>query len=233
MNIKNKITKVSWIEYNNHKFYPTKQGYWLGTVNKKPIRLHRYVWEQHNGKIPKGYHIHHKNGNKNDNRVENLEMLPAAAHLSAHSNEPKQKTIARENILKHGVPAAVKWHKSPKGKEWHKQHYKKSLEPKWAKTVKKICPICGKEFFVSELVKDRSVFCSENCKAQNRRNSGVDNIQKPCKLCGKMFSTNKYAQAKYCSKECRDEARKQANHHRRTSPSAQPNRKKLKTDGQK
>jgi hypothetical protein len=46
---------------------------------------HRYVWEQANGKIPKGMQIHHINGIKDDNRLENLRMVS-----SSENNEMKQ-----------------------------------------------------------------------------------------------------------------------------------------------
>ena len=36
---------------------------------------HRVVYEKHHGPIPKGMQIHHINGNKQDNRIENLAML--------------------------------------------------------------------------------------------------------------------------------------------------------------
>ena len=26
---------------------------------RRGVRLHRMVWEYHNGKIPQGYHVHH------------------------------------------------------------------------------------------------------------------------------------------------------------------------------
>ncbi len=35
---------------------------------------HRYIWRKNNGEIPKGYMIHHKNGQVHDNRIENLEL---------------------------------------------------------------------------------------------------------------------------------------------------------------
>jgi hypothetical protein len=35
---------------------------------------HRWVWTQANGDIPKGMHIHHINGIKYDNRIENLAL---------------------------------------------------------------------------------------------------------------------------------------------------------------
>lgn len=45
---------------------------------------HRVIWERQNGKIPKGFEIHHINGNKKDNRIENLECLSRKEHILKH-----------------------------------------------------------------------------------------------------------------------------------------------------
>jgi len=45
------------------------------------VREHRYIWERANKKIlPKNWIVHHLNGIKNDNRIENLIALPNKKH---------------------------------------------------------------------------------------------------------------------------------------------------------
>jgi HNH endonuclease len=46
--------------------------------------VHRLVWIDAHGPIPRGYVIHHRNGNSRDNRLANLELLTRAAHNARH-----------------------------------------------------------------------------------------------------------------------------------------------------
>lgn len=46
---------------------------------------HRIVYRYHFGSIPNGFDIHHKNGIRSDNRIENLELLKKGDHRREHS----------------------------------------------------------------------------------------------------------------------------------------------------
>jgi predicted nucleic acid-binding Zn ribbon protein len=65
-------------------WHPRKDGYYQ---NKHRGLLHRYMWAQANGPIPSGMHIHHKNHNKQDNRLDNFELLPAGEHARKHEKD--------------------------------------------------------------------------------------------------------------------------------------------------
>lgn len=54
---------------------------------RKTVRIHQLVAEQFIGEIPEGYHVHHKDGNKQNNRVDNLEIIHPKQH---HSETAKQ-----------------------------------------------------------------------------------------------------------------------------------------------
>lgn len=40
------------------------------------MREHRAIWEKAHGKIPKGWVVHHLNGDMMDNSLENLAAVP-------------------------------------------------------------------------------------------------------------------------------------------------------------
>lgn len=60
---------------------------------------HRVVWEEEFGEIPAGYVIHHINGVKKDNRIENLELKSRARHTSEHfKGIPKIDILGEEKF---------------------------------------------------------------------------------------------------------------------------------------
>ena len=184
--------------YHNIKFtLDEKSGYYQNSTIHKS--LHRFVWEENNGVIPKGYEIHHIDFNKSNNHISNLIMLSKKEHLEIHSKSltAEQRQFRRNNMNNVARPKAIEWHKSKEGLEWHKKHYQECLKESKPK-IKRVCVFCGSEF----IGYSNSNYCSNKCKSAQRRKSGKDKITVKCIICGDYFSTNKYRPAKTCSKSC-------------------------------
>ena len=181
-----------YIIYDGLKFCrDEKTGYYLNSTIRK--RLHRYVWEKEVGTIPKGFHVHHINRNKADNRIENLSIMTAKGHERLHGQEQTIKELHRKLIEK-ARPYAVAWHKSEKGREWHSKQATGRKPPR----TEKSCSVCGNLFFGTKQQK----FCSNACKSKFRRDNSLDDVQRICEICGKPFMTTRFKKQKFCSREC-------------------------------
>lgn len=59
-------------------------GYRRVTINGRRVMEHRLIWESVHGPIPPDHDIHHKNGNRSDNSIENLECIQSPEHSHQH-----------------------------------------------------------------------------------------------------------------------------------------------------
>lgn len=178
------------IQHGGKKYSPDRGGYYRkgSSTQSDYARLHRVVYEEHYGPIPKGWHVHHRDGDKSNNKPENLEALPASEHIRKYHAENIER--ARE--------AAMAWHASPEGLEWHSKHAKAQI----ADRVYRVrCQYCGDEFEKSGTIR-KPKFCSNKCKSASRRRSGLDSESRKCAKCGADFVANKYARTKHCSRSC-------------------------------
>lgn len=157
--------------------------------------LHRYVWEKHNGPIPKGYQIHHKDGDPLNNDISNLECLSVAEHRSQHPCTDELRERRRQDIEKI-QDKCREWHRSEEGHKWHVAHVGDYL---WQKKEFE-CEWCHKMFESQDMGRNR--FCSNACKSSARRASGVDDEDRVCAVCGAAFRINKYSKTICCSKKC-------------------------------
>ena len=62
-----------------------KKGYPTIWINGKNIKVHVYVWEKKNGSKPKGYDLHHKDFDKSNYNIDNIELLSFSDHRKIHA----------------------------------------------------------------------------------------------------------------------------------------------------
>jgi hypothetical protein len=90
--------RVKWFEKNGYDMHESGRPY------------HWVVYENANGRPPKGWHIHHINHLKGDNRIENLIAVPQLVHTWVHEGTTASVFFDRKDIEEF----IVKWKSLPK-----------------------------------------------------------------------------------------------------------------------
>lgn len=129
-------------------------------------KLHRDVWASAFGDIPKGCHIHHKDSNPANNKLENLECVPAFDHLSETWTRTRANRKPGEHFSEVARKRAAEWHASEEGRLWHKRHAARSKGwLKWRREDR-TCSACGKQFNAIVRKSGHSqIYCTDVCKA--------------------------------------------------------------------
>ena len=118
--------KINYISANNLKpgmrvksNYMQLHGDYIETSTDQLV--HHLVYEYFNGSIPNGYIIHHKDGNKLNNRIENLQLMSSKEHKVEHLyNTIGKYTFTHENTVGANNPFYGKKH-TEEAKERNRQ----------------------------------------------------------------------------------------------------------------
>ena len=82
--IKEKCQKLNKYYYNKYKIY-LHNGYPCVSIAHNKFRIHRLLGEFIYGKIEKDYVIHHIDGNRLNNKKDNLQLISKSEHSSIHN----------------------------------------------------------------------------------------------------------------------------------------------------
>ena len=110
------------------------------------ILLHRAVWEFYNGEIPEGYQIHHKDEDRYNNEIDNLECIEGVEHARQHALSIWANDLNRAKLNS----ASTK-------KQW-------DLAP----TEDVVCVNCD-IVFEAKCFGSKRKFCSSNCSKEYRK----------------------------------------------------------------
>ncbi len=78
-----------------------KNGYFMVSKNGKKYYEHRLIMEKYLGReLEPSEHIHHKNHDRTDNRLENLEIVNASEHARHHMAPRAKEMSVKGHIAK-------------------------------------------------------------------------------------------------------------------------------------
>ena len=172
-----------------HKVYFWRHDKW----KKPPFPLHRQIWIDNFGEIPKNFIIHHKDKNTLNNSIENLEILSRSEHAKKHSLEKDRV----EFFIKNGKKQADRIVKDLK--KWRENN---------PKIAKRIYSENGKKQSerIRRILKEWKANNPKKAKELYQKNYKYLFFEEPqkatCKQCKKKFSYTSKRGGKFCSRKC-------------------------------
>jgi hypothetical protein len=90
------------IEFEGRTYYRDKASGYYKTLMRHPDRraLHRAVYSSTYGNIPHGWEVHHKDNDRENNDISNLECMPMREHLRIHRETLRANGLANMHHLR-------------------------------------------------------------------------------------------------------------------------------------
>jgi len=179
--------KQSQNNYKGYAIYYDKKGYPCIWLNGRDNKVHVLVWEEKHGTKPKGYEIHHKDFDKGNYNIDNLELLNNSDHQRVHAGWIRNEKlwIAKPcNYCKKILPIVA-------------FHERRTLK---YKTPGNVCINCSKEKWKKEAKEkeirprrfikpnDKGEYFCITCKKWNSKEYHKFSSKKPQSYCKSCFN---------------------------------------------
>lgn len=80
-----------YVKYSGCKYYSNR-------THQHDMQLHRKIYTDAHGEIPKGYHVHHIDGDTDNNSIDNLIAIPHGAHTKETLKQRWEKSTKKKCI---------------------------------------------------------------------------------------------------------------------------------------
>jgi protein-arginine kinase activator protein McsA len=140
--------------------------------DKKKIALHVAVWEHHNGHVPEGMVIHHKDGDPRNNDISNLACISLSMHGTLHNTGRNLDGARHSKMYRHTCQQCGATYESFRKKRTRFcslecQHQNSNdRRASAARKHQHKCQKCGAMY--ETFRKTRTKFCSRKCQQQDR-----------------------------------------------------------------
>ena len=156
--------------FNNRTYfrYGKNRYYQCSTQRNKTktwSRLHRDVWQHHNGQIPDHLMVDHIDRDRDNNHISNLRLVTAKQNRENISEE--HKDMYSQRMKEYNSQESGKWWQDPE----KKKQRSKALSEAWVnRAVEKNCLLCSKPFTAKH---NSATYCSKECRQENYFRNGV------------------------------------------------------------
>ena len=167
------------VAWRGRWWWRNKIGYYTSwdRETKRPVLLHRTMWEVHRGPILPGFHIHHIDRDKENNQLWNLEPMLAKDHAEHHGIEIEARrskaALGSKSVVCASCGNEFVVSKLPSRKKFCSyaciRANARASRPSQARPRPRCnCQICGKSFVA---IRRDAKYCSRKCSTASQDRS--------------------------------------------------------------